>query len=61
MIKKKPGIKIKTLSEELNIPIDTLDRYIKTFVKGNLIERRGSKKTGGYYVVNDRANSYFFL
>lgn len=53
MIKKKPGIKVKTLSEELNIPIDTLDRYIKIFVKKNLVEHRGSKKTGGYYIVHN--------
>ncbi|MCK5538411.1 MAG: hypothetical protein KAI79_16410 [Bacteroidales bacterium] len=50
-IKKVPGIKIKELSKLLNIPIDTLDRYIKMFVKNNLIVRKGSKKTGGYHIV----------
>ncbi len=50
-IRKNPGIKVKELSDKLGIPIDTLDRYIRIFVKRNLIERRGSKKTGGYYAL----------
>ena len=49
-IKSTPGIKGKELSEHLNIPIDTIDRYIKLFTSKNLVERKGSKKTGGYYV-----------
>ncbi len=34
----------------LDIPIDTMDKYIKLLVENGLIERRGSKKTGGYFV-----------
>lgn len=49
-IKKYPGIKGKDLSDKLNISIDTIDRYIKKFTSKNLVERRGSKKTGGYFV-----------
>ncbi|OFX40881.1 MAG: hypothetical protein A2X08_17055 [Bacteroidetes bacterium GWA2_32_17] len=48
-IRTTPGIKIKELSEVLEIPIDTLDRYINIFVKMGAIERRGSKKKGGYF------------
>ena len=48
-IKNNPGIKGKELAEHLNIPIDTIDRYIKVFTLNNLVERKGSKKTGGYY------------
>ena len=51
-IKTNPGIKIKELSEILGIPIDTLDRYIKLFFEKGFIERRGSKKTGGYYFID---------
>ena len=47
----KPGIKGKDLSDKLNIPVDTIDRYIRIFVSKNLVERRGSKKTGGYFVI----------
>ncbi len=50
-IKQQPGVKIKTLSEILNIPVKTLDNYIKIFVDKNLVERKGSKKTGGYYAT----------
>ena len=46
-----PVIKGKELSEQLNIPIDTIDRYIKVFTTKNLVERKGSKKTGGYFML----------
>jgi ATP-dependent DNA helicase RecG len=49
-IKERPGIKAKELSEILNVPIDTLDKHIKILVIKSLIERKGSKKTGGYFV-----------
>ncbi len=49
-IKQYQGIKAKQISDKLNIPIATIDRYIKIFVEKNIIERRGSKKTGGYFV-----------
>ena len=49
-IKERPGIKAKELSEILNVPIDTLDKHIKILVTKSLIERKGSKKTGGYFV-----------
>ena len=53
-IKNTPGIKGKELSEHLNIPIDTIDRYIKLFTSRYLIERRGSKKTGGYHLTGEQ-------
>ena len=49
-IKENPGIKAKDLSPLLNgRPVKTIERQIKTLIKNNLIERRGSRKTGGYY------------
>ena len=44
-----PNCKAKNISENLNVPIDTIDKHIKELVSLNLIERKGSKKTGGYY------------
>ena len=35
----------------INMPIDTVDKHIRVLIKKNLIERRGSRKTGGYYLV----------
>ena len=50
-IQQNPGIKAKTISEKAEIPFGTVDRHIRVLLKRNLIERRGSKKTGGYYVL----------
>ena len=49
-IQQNEGIKGKEMSVQLNIPIDTMDKYLKALINKNLIERRGSKKTGGYYL-----------
>ncbi len=46
----EPGIKAKELSVKLNIPFSTIDKYIRIFLKNNSIERRGSKKIGGYFI-----------
>ncbi len=51
VIKGTPGIKAKDLSSHLKgRPIKTIERQIKTLIDNNLIERRGSRKTGGYYI-----------
>jgi ATP-dependent DNA helicase RecG len=52
-IKETPGLKAKELSEKLDYrPIKTIERQIKTLVEKELIERRGSKKTGGYFITD---------
>ena len=51
LIQKNEGIKVKDISIQLNMPIDTVDKHIRVLIKKNLIERRGSRKTGGYYLV----------
>jgi ATP-dependent DNA helicase RecG len=50
-IKINPGTKAAQLSSLLNIPFSTIDKLIRVLLKKELIERRGSKKTGGYYVL----------
>jgi len=51
VIQNNPGIKAKEVSEKLeNRPIKTVDRQIKALVEKGFIERRGSKKTGGYFL-----------
>ena len=50
-IKKYSGKMAKHISEELNMPFGTVDRHIRILLKKKKIERRGSKKTGGYYVL----------
>jgi ATP-dependent DNA helicase RecG len=53
-IKKNEGIQAKELSIHLNNrPIKTIERQIKELKNMKLIERRGSKKTGGYYLIQE--------
>ncbi|MFH1606751.1 MAG: RNA-binding domain-containing protein [Nanoarchaeota archaeon] len=47
---KHPDSQAKEIKKGLNRPIDTVDKQIKQLIDKNLIERRGSKKTGGYYM-----------
>lgn len=50
-IKANPGIQAQTIIAECGIPRDTLNKVIRALTGFRLIERRGSKKTGGYYAV----------
>ena len=49
-ITKNPGIKAKELPAKLdNRPLKTIERQIKELIQMQLIDRRGSRKTGGYF------------
>lgn len=50
LIGANPGIKAKNISDRLNRPLDTVYKQIIKLVKEGLVERKGSKKTGGYYI-----------
>ncbi|MCE5174430.1 MAG: ATP-binding protein [Bacteroidales bacterium] len=50
-ISENGGAKVKDMSDILSIPVDTLDKVVSFLVKKLFIERRGSKKTGGYWLV----------
>lgn len=50
LIKNSPGIKAKEAASLLSgRSINTIEKQIKELIDNNLIERKGSKKTGGYY------------
>ena len=53
-ISENGGAKAKDMSAILSIPIDTLDKIVSYLIKNLLIERRGSKKTGGYWQITDK-------
>ncbi|MFH1230822.1 MAG: ATP-binding protein [Planctomycetota bacterium] len=54
IIRQKPGIKAKdTLVLLNNRPIKTIERQVKALIQKSLIERKGSKKTGGYYIIEE--------
>ena len=50
-IKNHYGLNTTKIAEALNKPFRTIDKHIRVLLKVGLIERRGSKKTGGYYPV----------
>jgi ATP-dependent DNA helicase RecG len=51
IIKDHPGVQARIISEQLNNrPIKTVERQIKTLTERELIERRGARRTGGYYL-----------
>lgn len=52
VIKNNLGIRAKDASELLeNRPVSTIEKQIRELISKGLIERRGSKKSGGYYAV----------
>ena len=48
-IKQHPGIRRKELATIMRKSIATIDRILIELQKYNLIEHKGSRKTGGYY------------
>jgi len=59
-IKSKPGIQAKDLSKVLKgRPVKTIERQIKTLVDNKLVERKGSRKAGGYYLRADPIKEKF--
>ena len=49
-IKKHPNQKANVISDKLETPLRTIQRWIKQLKDENKIEFKGSPKTGGYYV-----------
>lgn len=57
-VSKHPGSKVRKLSTVLNNkPIKTIERQVGQLIKKGLIERIGSKKTGGYFLVKKSTTS----
>ena len=48
-IRSNPGLRVPMISEGTNIPSKSIERHVSALIARNLIEHRGSKKTGGYY------------
>lgn len=53
LISKNPGIRINMISNLLSRSMRTLEKRINVLISKDLIERRGAKKTGGYYIKKD--------
>ena len=50
-IKATPGLKVPGISDETGSPAKSIERHISALIARNLIEHRGSKKTGGYHAL----------
>ncbi len=50
-IENHPGLSARELSSQLNIPLRTIERWLKELREQGLIEFRGAPKTGGYVVL----------
>ena len=53
-IRSAPGRRIPQMAGRLGIPAKTIERWIADLKRQGRIEYRGSKKAGGYYMVNAR-------
>lgn len=49
-IRAHEGYNTTKIAEGLGKPFRTIDKHINVLLDLKLVERRGSKKTGGYYV-----------
>lgn len=56
-IKHHQGLMAKDISDLLKMPFGTVDRHIRVLLKKNLIARKGSKKTGGYWIIDKTKDS----
>jgi ATP-dependent DNA helicase RecG len=50
-IKANQGCRVNVISTEMAVPEKTVERWIAALRKQAKIEFRGSKKTGGYYII----------
>ena len=52
-IRSYPGLRIPQISESLEVPAKTLERWIKRLRVQGTIEFRKSTKTGGYWELKE--------
>jgi predicted transcriptional regulator len=50
LIKEQPGIKGTELALKLTVTEKTISRHVSKLLEIGCVERRGSKKTGGYFL-----------
>ena len=53
-IKVNPGLRTTQIEVKLNVPVKTLERWLKQLREQSKIEFIGAPKTGGYYVKENR-------
>jgi ATP-dependent DNA helicase RecG len=53
-IKATPGVSANALIQQTDKSVRTIRRVVKQLIDSGLVEYRGSKKTGGYFVLPDK-------
>ena len=53
-IKAHEGYNTTKIADGLGKPFRTIVKHINVLLELNMIERRGSKKTGGYYIKSEK-------
>ena len=53
-IQKNPGLRLPEYSKILNIPVKTLERWVKKLREEQKITFKGSPKQGGYYSLQEK-------
>jgi len=48
-IEKSPGLRAPQISKALNVPVKTLERWLRSLKAKDAIEFRGSRRFGGYW------------
>ena len=54
LVNRHPGVRLPYLKSVVGASTSTVERAIAALVKAGRIEHRGSKKTGGYYLVEKK-------
>ena len=49
-IRQHEGCQAQEISDQMGVPFSTIDKHIRVLLGKERIERKGSKKTGGYYI-----------
>lgn len=50
IVRKNPGLRTQEYSKILNVPIKTLEHWVKKMREENKINFQGATKTGGYHI-----------
>ena len=53
-VREQPGVKISEISQRLQVPAKTIERWIKKLRDENRVVFKGAPKTGGYFLLNDQ-------
>lgn len=56
LVFEKPGCRVPFLTKALSVSRATVERAVAALITIGKIEHRGSKKTGGYYVVSGKGS-----